>query len=295
MSREPAPVSKADDCEELEMKIRNVMTEDVRAVSVPGNRDDAMEQIRELEVSALPVLKKDTEELVGMVRLRDLFESPDENQLGMLVNREIITISSEEPVEEAAKSMLKKGVRRLPVTENGELVGIVTVQDILYQVVAEKGGETPISECMQNSTTTLWEETPLKVSLEIINLSGERALPVLNDEGDLVGIIGDEDIIAVSEVKTEEKKEMMRGRSETERWAWDSEDRIYITKRSLKPPEKPVKEVMTEELITRTKRTSASKCADLMKEHNINQIPVLSGKNLIGMVSDEDLLKALTE
>lgn len=275
------------------MKVEDVMTGEVQAISVPGKRDDAMELLRELEVSALPVLNEDTEELVGMVRLRDLFENPDENQLGMLVNRDVITIAPGQSLEEAAKVMLESGVRRLPVVEDENLEGIITVRDILYRAIAEREEETPVSECMENSVTTLWKSTPLKIALETLNLSGERALPVLDDEGQLGGMIGDEDIIAESEVKTEEKKEMMRGRSETERWAWDSEDRIYITKRSLKPPAKPVEEVMSKDLITVTKRTSASKSANLMRENNVNQLPVLAGKNLIGMISDEDLLKAL--
>lgn len=277
------------------MKIENVMTKEVQTASVPGSRDDAMELIQKVKVSALPVLKKGTKKLVGIVRLRDLFRDPDENQLGMLVNRDVITISPDESLEEAARVMLESNIRRLPVVEDEDLVGIITVQDILYRAIADREQETPVSACMQNSLPALWEDTPLNVALEILNLSGERALPVLNDETELAGMIGDEDIIAVSSVKTEEIKEQMRGRSETERWTWDSEDRIYITKRSLKAPDKTVEEVMTKNLITVTKRTSASKCATIMRENDVNQLPVVSGRDLIGMVSDEDLLKALTE
>ncbi|KXA89628.1 hypothetical protein AKJ57_05065 [candidate division MSBL1 archaeon SCGC-AAA259A05] len=277
------------------MKVKDVMTKDVQAVTVPGSRNEAMELIRELEVSALPVLNENTKKFVGMIRLRDFFEDPDENQLGMLVNRDVVTVGPEQSLEDAARIMLREGVRRLSVVKGSKLEGIITVRDILRRAIAERKKETPVSECMQNSVTTIWERTPLKVALEILHLSGERALPVLDDEAHPVGMIGDEDIIAVSEVKTEEKTELMRGRSETEKWAWDSEDRIYITKRSLTPPDKEVREVMSSDLITITKRTSASKCAELMRENEVHQVPVLSGSKLIGMISDEDLLKALTE
>ncbi len=270
------------------------MTEDVRGVSVPGNRDEAMELIKELEVSALPVLKGDTRELAGLVRLRDFFEKPDENQIGMLMNREIITIGPGDSLEDAADKMLENNVRRLPiVNEEDELVGIITVRDILSRVIVERKVENEIMDFMQNTVSTLWQETPLDVALEIIHLSGKRALPVLNDRGELVGMIGDEDIMTVSSVEEEEIKEQMTGRGDAEKWTWDSEDTIYIYKRSLKPPEKSVKEVMTTDLITVTKRSEIHKCAELMEENNLNQIPVLSGKNLIGIVSDEDLLKAL--
>lgn len=275
------------------MNVSSVMTEDVRGISVPGNRDDAMEIIRELEVSAIPVLKEDTEEIAGIIRLRDFFENPDENQIGMLMNRDVITIHPDKSLETAADKMLENNIRRLPaVNKNDELVGIITVRDILSRVITERDVETEIEKYMQDTVSTLWQDTPLNVALEIIHLSGKRALPVLNNSGELTGMIGDEDIISVSEVEEEEVKEQM-GPSKTEEWTWDSEDRIYITKRSLKPPEKSVKEVMTKDLITVTKRSKDSRCAELMEENNLNQIPVLSGKNLIGIISDEDLLKAL--
>ncbi len=269
------------------------MTKDVKSINVPGSRDDAIDLMKKLEVSALPVLNKKTSELVGMVGLRDLFEDPDETQLGMLVRRDVTTISPDQMLEEGTRLILNKGVRRLPVVKDGKLVGIITVGDILSRVIAEKDVETPAKECMQDSVTTIWESTPLNVALEILNLSGERALPVLDKNGEFVGMIGDEDIIGVSEIQTEEKKELMRGRSETEKWTWDSEDMVYITKQSLKPPNKPVKEVMSKELITVTKRTPVSKCAELMRTHGLNQLPVISGKDLIGMISDQDILKVL--
>lgn len=278
------------------MKVKDVMTEDVQSVSVPGNRDEAMKLIRKAKVSALPVVKEDSEKLVGIVRLRDLFENPDENQLGMLVNRDIYTISPEKSLEEAARNMLEKNIRRLPVMDGGDLLGIVTVQDLLFKALAEREEETPASDCMQNSVTSLWQSTPLNVALEILNLSGERALPVIDDDGKLVGILGDGDIIEVSSVEMEERKGQMAGGGETDKWTWDSEDRIYITKRSLTPPDKTVAEVMAKDVITVSKRTAASKCANLMKNNDINQLPVItSGKKLLGMVSDEDLLRALTE
>lgn len=295
MSKKPVLVFSYAGKVERKMKVKDVMTKDVQAVNVPGTRDEAMELIKELKVSALPVLKEDTKKLVGIVRLRDFFENPDENQLGMIMNRNVITIPPDKTLEEAAKKMLRNNVRRLPVVEKEILTGIITVRDILSRALIKRENETPILECMQKTVSAIWESTPLKVALEILSLSGKRAIPVLDNDGELAGMIGDEDIMAVSEVETEEKTELLRGRSETEKWTWDSEDRIYITKRSLKPPEMPVEDVMTKDIITVTKRATASKCAKLMEENNLNQIPVATGGKLKGILSDEDLLKVLIE
>lgn len=276
------------------MKVRDVMNEDVKSLTVPGNRDEAIEIIKELKVSALPVLKGKSGDFVGILRLRSLFEDPDENQLGMLVNRDVITITSDQPLGEAAELMVKNRVRRLPVVKKNKLEGMLTIDNILYEAIAGRMEDVNVSEIMHNSVTPLWEGTPLKVALEILNMSGERALPVLNDEGELVGMIGDEDIISNGEVRMEEKREIMGGKSEMKKWTGDNEDRVYITKRILEPSDKKVAEVMATDLITVSKRTSVGRAAALMKENNLNQLPVLSGSDLIGMISDEDLLKTLT-
>lgn len=277
------------------MKVKDVMTSDVKGVEIPGNREEALELLKELKVSALPAIKAGTNKLIGIIRLRDFFENPDESQLGMLVNRDITTITSDAPIERAAKKMLKNNVRRLPVIDDGELSGIITVRDIVYRVIAEKKIESPALEYMEPSVPLIWEDTPLKAAVEILGAAKVRALPAINSDGKLVGMIGDADIINVSEVETEEIKEQMRGRSESDSWTWDSEDRIYITKRSLKPSDKTVKDIMTKDVMTITKRTSATKCAKLLKEHKIEQVPVASGRKLLGIVRDDDLLKVLSE
>lgn len=271
------------------------MTADVQGIGVPGKRDEALELLEELEVSALPALKRDTDELIGILRLRDFFENPDEEQLGMLVNRDVTAIDQEASLEDAADKMLETGERRLPVVKDGELTGIITVRDIVYRAIIEKDIETSASEFMQESVLPVWEETPLQAAVEILSCTGARALPAINSEGRLSGMIGDEDIINISEIETEETAEQMKGRSESEKWAWNSEDVLYVTKHSLKPPDKTVKEAMTKDVVTVTKRTPAAKCAKLMRDNKIDQTPVLSGRKLIGVVRDEDLLKVLIE
>jgi CBS domain-containing protein len=86
----------------------------------------------------------------------------------------------------------------------------------------------------------------------------------------------------------------MAGRSEGDSWTWDSEDRIYITKRQLKIPDKKVKELMAKELVTITRRTPVSRCAEIMKQNKIEQVPVSTADGgLVGIVRDVDLLQAL--
>jgi CBS domain-containing protein len=278
------------------VQVKDVMTKEVESVEVPGTRTEALELLRKLGVSSVPVVKRGTKELVGMVTLRNLFEHPDEMQLAMLVNREIATIASKDSLKEAARKLLDSRLRRLPVVDNGKLVGVITVRDIVYRAIATMNIEKPISDYARRRVIAIWDGTPLKAAIEIMELSGFGALPVVDEEGGLVGILNDSDIVNVSEVETESKMSQMAGRSEGDRWTWDSENRIYVTKRMLKIPDKLVREVMTKELVTATRRTSVSRCAELMSKRKVKQIPLMTaGKEFVGIVRDSDLLRALIE
>jgi len=276
------------------MQVKDVMTKEVKWVEVPGTRAEALELLKKLGTNAVPVVKRGTDELVGMVTLRKLFEKSDENQLAMLVDRDIPTVALTDGLEEAANRLLKTNVRKMPVLKNEKLVGIITVRDIVYRAIAEMNLERPASDFMRPHVIAVWDGTPLKTAVEIMDLSGFRALPAIDESGNLVGIIDDTDILNVSEVETKSKMSQMAGRSEGDSWTWDSENRIYITKQELKVPDKLVKDVMTKELVTITRKTPISRTAQLMKQNKIEQTPVLSADGkFIGLVRDIDLLRAL--
>ncbi|MEW6222595.1 MAG: CBS domain-containing protein [Candidatus Hadarchaeota archaeon] len=278
------------------MKVKDVMTKEVKWVEIPGSRVDAMELLRKLKASAVPVVKKGTEELVGMVTTRRLFEKPDEDQLAMLVDRDVPTVRLDDDIKAAADIFLKSRARRLPVLQDGKLAGIITVRDIVYRAIAEIGAEKPAAEYMRPHVIAVWDGTPLKAALQLMELSGFHVVPVIDENGKLVGTIGDEDIIKVSDVEVGSKMSQMSGRSEGDSWTWDSEVRIYITKSQIKVPEKPVKEIMKKDLVTITKKTGVSKAAQLMKQQKAEQTPVLSAEEkLIGVVRDVDLLHVLLE
>ncbi len=278
------------------MQVKGVMTKEVKWVEVPGTRAEALDILRKIGASAVPVVKRGTDELVGMVRLRKLFENPSENQLAMLVDRDVPTVSLSDKLEEAVNRLLKARVRRLPVLKDGKLVGMLTVQDIIYRAIAEMDVERLASDFMRPHIIAVWDGTPIKAVVEIMDLSGFRALPAIDEGGNLVGIIDDSDILKVSGVETESRMSQMAGRSEGDSWTWDSENRIYITKRELKVPDKLVRDVMTKELVTITRKTTVSRAAQLMRQHRIEQTPILSAEGkLTGIVQDVDLLRALVE
>ncbi|MFN4133162.1 MAG: CBS domain-containing protein [Candidatus Hadarchaeales archaeon] len=278
------------------MKVKDVMTKEVRTVELPGTRADALEVMKKVGVSALPVVRKGTGELVGMIVAQKLVENPNEDQLAMLVDKNVATVGPDDDLKTAVQVFLDARVRRLPVVKDGALAGVLAVRDVVYRAIAEMNLEKPAAEYMRPHIIALWDGTPLKPALHLIALSGFHVVPVIDSDGKLVGTVSDVSIFKLSDIEVGSKMSQMSGRSEGDSWSWDTEARIYITKKELVVPDKTVKEVMSKEIVTITRKTPVSRAAQLMKQKNAEQAMVLSPEEkLLGIVRDVDLIKVLVE
>ncbi|RIW32763.1 CBS domain-containing protein [Bacillus salacetis] len=128
------------------------MTADVEACSAQDTYQSAAGKMSSLGVGALPVMQNG--QVVGMVTDRDLVVRglSHNNQAGTIqsvMSGRVVTVSPEASVEEAAALMSQHQVRRLPVVENGNLVGMLALGDLAVQQQSdEKAGAalTQISE-----------------------------------------------------------------------------------------------------------------------------------------------------
>lgn len=153
------------------MKIRNVMTTDVITLTPEQTLKDAAETFRDNGISGAPVL--DDGELVGILSEGDVVESLKTRDIGYelwfpapfefveipirnlvhwrsvrdelqevgdmyvrdAMTRTVKTIALDDTVEEASEKMAKHRINRLPVLQDGELVGIVTREDIIRGLI----------------------------------------------------------------------------------------------------------------------------------------------------------------
>jgi len=277
------------------LKVKDVMTTDIIVAEVPGNREDVLRMFGKYEISGMPVVKAGTKKLAGIITRNDLFRNSDEEQLAMIMNDSPITISPDEDVKKAAKIFYEKRIHGLPVVENGDIVGIVSPSDILRLIEKFDGDE--VDGYLSPIFVPVYEETPLPAVMKIFRITDAGALPVLDGEGMLSGIVADGDLFTFSHLSESIVKSEMGIGEDEDMWSWEGiRDvmRLYYETSKIQLPPIPVKEVMVKDVITVFRKTKLSDVAQKMLDNNINQMPVMDeGNEIMGIVCDIDLMKTL--
>ena len=115
--------------------------------------------------------------------------------------REIMTSnpSTVEPyttVVDAARVMKQEDAGVVPVTENGRLTGMVTDRDIAIRVVAESKDpkSTTVREVASTDLVTIDPQQDLDEALRLMTKHQVRRLPVVEEDGRLVGVVAQADV-----------------------------------------------------------------------------------------------------
>ena len=278
------------------MLVKEIMAEDIYSVRVPGNRTNALEIMREKKVSGLPVVKNGTNELVGVLTRTDLVENPDEEQIALIMTRNIITASPDDDVKDVAAKMITNNIRRVPIVKDGSLVGLVTASDLINKALWKMDIQDPAENYMIQKIPTSWEGTPLNVAFEIMRYYKLKVLLGLNNDGKISGILTETDFIEESEVVSERTVHNTSVGTEGDKWSWDSKSVLYVIKNHLKFSDKTIKDVANIDLVIVTTKTSVQQCANKMRQRNIEQIPVIDVEgDLVGLVRAIDLIKAISD
>jgi CBS domain-containing protein len=269
------------------------MVRSVAYVAIPGNRDDVLKTLQDRKVSGLPVVKKG--EVVGMITRTDLLRNREEDQTALLMTRDPVVVSPEKSIVEASELLIKHGIRRLPVVEGEELVGILTVADIIRVAEDMKITES-IESYLQKETVVLWSEMPLTIAGSIMEYAAVEACPVIDSDLKLVGIISDRDLIKASVIEESVEKTDMSADAGEDTWMWDRVMQTiskYYTVSRIGLRNIPVREAMVPPK-TAFKKDEVSECAAVMRKNRIDQMPVVtSSQKLMGMLKDTDILRAL--
>ncbi|CAI3790767.1 CBS domain-containing protein [Pseudarthrobacter sp. MM222] len=126
---------------------RDIMTGGVECVGEKETLEQAARKLKELDVGSLPICGEDNR-LKGMLTDRDivvkcLAEGGDPRSVtaGELGEGKPVTIGADDSIEQAIRTMQEHKVRRLPVIDGHELVGILSQADIARNYPEERVGE----------------------------------------------------------------------------------------------------------------------------------------------------------
>lgn len=278
------------------MKVEDVMSKELIVGYVPGTVRDALKILAKHNVSGMPVLKRDTKKVVGVVTRTDIFRNPEEEQLALVMTKDFKYVEKDQDVAEAAKLLYQHRIHGLPVLNSKkEIVGIISPTDILKHL--PKSANKVVENYFTHQVVPVYEETPIDIVMEIINITHEHALPVLSREKKLVGIVTDGDLIKLSHVKESVAHSYIGIGDDEDDWTWEGirdTIRLHYSTSKISLPDVPVKEVMVTNVIKAYKNTPIIEVAASMLKNRISHVPVVDADDhLLGMITDIDLMACM--
>ena len=188
-------------------------------------------------------------------------------QIKNLMSEDLITVDKDQNLSDALKLLRKHNVSRLPVTNNKELVGIISERDIANKLGSSKYESMPasrlhISSVMVKDVFTVPQSMQLEDVAKLMLENGIGSVPVMDDEK-MVGIVSKADFVTLATGIAFDKitvKEMM------------SKDLTFVSP--------------TERLIHARR---------LMIESHVGRLPVIEDEKLVGMITSKDLMRAFID
>jgi CBS domain-containing protein len=187
------------------------------------------------------------------------------NRVRDLMSSRLVTVNPDVDLAFAMQLMLWSGVRHLPVVEDEDLVGILSDRDFLP---TESGGTMkdflgqPVRQVMTSEVKTIAPDEDARTASAMMATAHINALPVVDEEGALIGIVTSSDILAE------------RGR-------------LFFKVGAGEVP--GVEAVMTRNPSVAHRDDSVREVAMRMIDEGIRHMPVVDEGSVVGMLSERDL------
>jgi signal-transduction protein with cAMP-binding, CBS, and nucleotidyltransferase domain len=118
-----------------DQSVGEIMTKDLSTLESSSTITEAARQMRDNDTGAIIVMEAG--DMRGLLTDRDIAvraiaegRNPDETTAGEICSTDLMTLDSDSTVEDAVKAMRQAKVRRLPVSEHGTPVGIISLGDL---------------------------------------------------------------------------------------------------------------------------------------------------------------------
>ena len=136
--------------------VKDIMSKEIECCSLLDNMYEVAVKMKELNVGAIPIV--DEERLVGMITDRDIVirgvaeKNPGSTKVEKIMSDQLVTVTSDTTTNQAAKLMAEHQIRRLPVVEGENLIGIVSLGDFAtHQLTDEQAGDALSEISEQNN------------------------------------------------------------------------------------------------------------------------------------------------
>lgn len=121
------------------MLAKDIMTVGVITAKPETTIKDAIKLLVEIQISGLMVLD-DNNDIVGVVTEKDLLVAYDflgttQSVIKDFICTDIISVTPDTPMQEISKILVQKNIKRVPVIEEGKLLGVVSRRDVLRSIL----------------------------------------------------------------------------------------------------------------------------------------------------------------
>ena len=117
------------------MIARDIMTRKVYTIRSDASAQEAAQLLDQHRISGLPVVDEGSD-IIGIVTEADIISKVDKEGLRVsdIMSTEVISVNEETPASEIALLLTERKIKRVPVVQDGKLVGIVSRADIVHAV-----------------------------------------------------------------------------------------------------------------------------------------------------------------
>ena len=256
------------------ISVQNIMSTEFPTVSSDERIADVLAVMKESTYQDVPVV--DDGEYIGMVSyasiLRKKSVTLDAKAKGFV--KSLPTVSTDMEITKIAEMMVSTNSRQLPVVVGKKVTGIIErnkLIEIVRNIKALK--EIKVWEIMSNPVESVKANDLMDDALDIMIREDYRTLPVVNEANELVGIIGMREIIDNN---------------------WKKENK------TIGDLEKSARSQITVESIALTSVRTVSwdddiaTAVDVMADHRISTLPVQEGKELVGVITEYDIIELIS-
>lgn len=138
------------------MKVREVMTSSVECATPTTTVVELAKMMKNNDIGSIPICED--QKVIGIITDRDIVlkavaegKTIENRKAKEIMNSTVITVTADQDVHEAAALMSKHQIRRLPVVEQGHLIGIVAIGDLAVEKIHINEAGDALSDISQGA------------------------------------------------------------------------------------------------------------------------------------------------